>query len=77
MLKLSSPQLFGLSHLILKKKLWGNKKGIRNLRIPCEYSERKLIEHIYGFLMIVERILQKYADKKSEDKNEADCEVSF
>jgi len=30
----------------------------------------KLIEHIYGFLMIVERILAKYDEKNSEEKNE-------
>jgi hypothetical protein len=28
----------------------------------------KLIEHIYGFLMIVEQILAKYADKNSSGK---------
>jgi hypothetical protein len=30
----------------------------------------KIIEHIYGFLMVVERILQKYDEKNSEKKNE-------
>jgi hypothetical protein len=28
----------------------------------------KLIEHIYGFLMIAERILQKYEEKKAGRK---------
>ena len=30
----------------------------------------KLIEHIYGFLMVVERILQKYADNQSNEISE-------
>ncbi|MDF2431755.1 MAG: hypothetical protein JWP44_1386 [Mucilaginibacter sp.] len=30
----------------------------------------KLIEHIYGFMMIVERILEKYAEKNSGEKSE-------
>ncbi|HEY4324799.1 MAG TPA: hypothetical protein VGN20_12465 [Mucilaginibacter sp.] len=35
----------------------------------CTDSE-KLIEHIYGFLMVVERILKKFADKNSREKSE-------
>jgi len=30
----------------------------------------KFFEHIYGFLMIAERILQKYEEKKPREKNE-------
>jgi len=30
----------------------------------------KLFEHIYGFLMIVERILQKYVEENSGEKSE-------
>jgi len=30
----------------------------------------KLIEHIYGFLMVVERILQKYDEKNSNNQSE-------
>jgi hypothetical protein len=30
----------------------------------------KLIEHIYGFLMVAERILAKYDQKNSENKSE-------
>jgi hypothetical protein len=30
----------------------------------------KLIEHIYGFLMIVERILAKYDEKNSDNQSE-------
>jgi len=30
----------------------------------------KLIEHIYGFLIVVDRILQKYVDNKCKDISE-------
>ena len=35
----------------------------------CTQTE-KLIEHIYGFLMIVERILEKYEEKKSGNQSQ-------
>lgn len=37
---------------------------INNLHLCLSTQGGKLIEHIYGFLMTVERILQKYADEK-------------
>jgi len=37
----------------------------------CRCTESgKLIEHIYGFLMIVERILHKYEEKKLGERDE-------
>jgi hypothetical protein len=43
---------------------------ITNLHFCLSTDSRKLIEHIYGFLMIVERILQEYAEKNSDEKSE-------
>lgn len=41
---------------------------IANLQFSLSTETGKLIEHIYGFLMIVERILAKYEEKNSENK---------
>lgn len=36
----------------------------------CSTDTGKLIEHIYGFLVIVERILQKYDEKNPDSQSE-------
>ena len=46
-----------------------NKSPIRT-SIGFSTDTGKLIEHIYGFLMIVEQILQKYTDKQLRETSE-------
>lgn len=46
-----------------------NKASLRHVERLCTETG-KLIEHIYSFLIIVERILQKYADKNSTEESE-------
>jgi hypothetical protein len=43
---------------------------ITNLHFYQCTDSGKLIEHIYGFLMVVERILQKYDDNQSKEISE-------
>jgi hypothetical protein len=43
---------------------------IANLHFCLSTQSGKLIEHIYGFLMIVERILQQNEEKNSGNQRE-------
>lgn len=54
-------------------EILGNKKAISVFHLIASFSSTetgKLIEHIYGFLMIVERILHKYEEQKLGEKDE-------
>jgi hypothetical protein len=41
---------------------------ITNLHFCLSTDSGKLFEHIYGFLMVVEQILERYAEKNSDEK---------
>jgi hypothetical protein len=49
------------------------KRAISVFHLIASFSSTdsgKIIEHIYGFLMVVERILKKYDEKNSARKSE-------
>jgi hypothetical protein len=59
----------------INEKLWYNKIKRKTLARTSVLARvctdsGKLIEHIYGFLMIVGRILAKYDEKKSDNQSE-------
>ena len=43
---------------------------IANLHFCLSTDSGRLIEHIYGFLMVVERILAKYEEENSGNQSE-------
>jgi hypothetical protein len=50
-----------------------NKKAISVFHLIASFSSRdsgKLMEHLYGFLMIAEGILEKYAERSPNNKSE-------
>jgi len=67
---------FKLGMSIIKKPLYNTQSGFFYYYSKVRYyltfrtDSGKLIEHIYGFLMLVERVLEKYAEKNSEKKSE-------
>ncbi|HEX8020925.1 hypothetical protein [Mucilaginibacter sp.] len=67
-IKVIATYLIGLRKMF-HQKFSDNKKAISVFYLIASFSSTdngRLIEHIYGFLITAERILQKYGDENSK-----------